>query len=347
MGAWNQNKQIIKGLVMDKFARMYIKYEYKNKENFISTGNLGDSVQNIAIENLYKKIGTPPCDLLCVNRDELSHYNGEKCKLVMQAYFGYSNGTFPLPWSDKIIPIFLGFHISSGNHGREHFINANVQEKMKPFQPIGCRDRNTRDFLRGFGLDAYFSGCMTLTFDKRESEPENGKIFIVDLNKRTLKHLPKRIRKLGDFSITHVHQFEKYPISESDAEIFENKAREILNRYKNEAKLVITSRIHVAMPCVAMGIPVIFITDYPRNERFDVLRGILPVYSYHDMMWVNWNPTAVDITELKQAIIDNAIAQITGKGAIESRKKLEGITESLKPIPTKPFLIRIFTNLFK
>ncbi len=330
-----------------KSARMYIKYSYKTEKDFFPLGNLGECVQNIAVENLYKKMGATPCDLLRVNRDELPAYDGEKCKLIMQSWFGYTNGTFPLPWSDKITPIFLGFHISSGNHGREHFINANVQEKMKPFQPIGCRDRNTRDFLRGFGLDAYFSGCMTLTLDKREVEPENGKIFIVDLNKRTLKHLPKRIRKRGDFSITHLYKFNKYPISESDAEIFENKAREILNRYKNEAKLVITSRIHVAMPCVAMGIPVVFITDRPYDERFDVLRGILPVYSYHDMMWVNWNPTAVDITELKQAIIDNAIAQITGKGAIESRRKLEGITGSLKPIPTKPFLIRILTNLFK
>lgn len=31
MGVWNKNKKIITGLLMDKFARMYIKYEYKNK----------------------------------------------------------------------------------------------------------------------------------------------------------------------------------------------------------------------------------------------------------------------------------------------------------------------------
>ena len=332
---------------MNKFARMYIKYTYKTEQDFLNLGNLGDCVQNIAVERLYQKIGIHPNDLLQINRDELPSYDGEKCKLVMQSWFGNTNSTFPLPWSDHIHPIFLGFHISNNCNGRQHFVNAKVQDKMRPFQPIGCRDRNTRDFLKTFGLDAYFSGCMTLTFDKREKDPKNGKIFIVDLNKKSLKKLPKRIKRQGDFSITHLYKFEKYPITEDDAKTFESEAHKILNRYKKEAKLIITSRIHVAMPCVAMGIPVIFITDRPRDVRFDVLRGILPIYSHHDILWINWKPNAIDITELKQAIINNAIAQITGNNATQSRANLERITESLKPIPTKPLLLRIFAKLFK
>lgn len=331
---------------MNNFARMYIKYTYKTEQDFFNLGNLGDCVQNIAVENLYKKLGIAPNDLLHVNRDELPDYNGTKCKLVMQSWFGYTNKTFPLPWSKKIEPIFIGFHISSGNHGREHFITNNVHTAMAEFQPIGCRDRNSRDFLKSFGLDAYFSGCMTLTFDKRESEPSDGKIFIVDVNRKSLNKIPNRIKRCADFSITHLYKFDKYPITENDAQTFEDTAREILNRYKNEAKLVITSRIHVAMPCVAMGIPVIFITDRPYDERFDVLRGILPIYSYRDIYWINWNPTAPDITILKSAIIDNAIAQITGKNQIEQRKKLETITEALKPIEFLPKPIKLFRKIF-
>lgn len=81
---------------------------------------------------------------------------------------------------------------------------------------------------------------------------------------------------------------------------FEQYARHILERYRLEAKLVITSKIHVAMPCVAMGIPVVFITDEPNNIRFDVIQGILPIYSYKDMNYVNWSPEPVNIDYIKK-----------------------------------------------
>lgn len=68
---------------------------------------------------------------------------------------------------------------------------------------------------------------------------------------------------------------------------FEQYARYVLERYRTQAKLVITSKIHVAMPCIALGIPVIFIVDNPFNERFDVLSGIVPIYSYKDIRYID------------------------------------------------------------
>lgn len=331
-----------------KFARMFTRYNYKSENDFLKFGNIGDCIQNIAVENIYRKIGVVPTDLIQINRDELPSYSGPMAHLVMQSWFGHTNGTFPLPWSDNIIPIFLGFHINSSNGGRDMFVAANVPEKMQNFEPIGCRDRNTRDFLRGFGLDAYFSGCLTLTFDKRDKMPTGGgKTFVVDLNPKALERLPKRIRKHADFSITHLYQFNNYPISENDATNFENAARKILQRYHDEAGLIITSRIHVAMPCVAMGIPVVFITDRPRDERFDVLRGILPVYSYRDMMWVKWHPVAPDISKLKESIINNAVAQITQQNAVHARQELDKITCQLHPIPPVPKIGRVLRKIFK
>ena len=330
------------------FARMYTRYKYKSEQDFLNFGNIGDCIQNIAVENLYRKIGILPTDLTLINRDELPSYSGAHANLVMQSWFGHTNGTFPLPWSDNITPIFLGFHINSSNGGRDMFVAANVPEKMRKFEPIGCRDRNTRDFLRSFGLDAYFSGCLTLTLDKRTKKPTGvGKTFVVDLNPKALARLPRRIRKRADFSITHLYQFNTYPISENDAIEFENAARKILQRYRDEAGLVITSRIHVAMPCVAMGIPVVFITDRPRDERFDVLRGILPVYSYRDMGWVKWHPVAPDISKLKESIINNAIAQITQQNTKTARQELDKITDQLQTIKPVPMIGRVLRKIFK
>lgn len=293
-------------------------------------GNLGDCMQTLGVENVYHKAGIT--DLAFVNRDDIKEYQGAPVKLVMQSWFGDYAGVFPLPWSDKITPVFIGFHLNTINNTRERFVREKIHEKMKPYEPIGCRDRSTRDFLKSLGVDAYFSGCMTLTFDKREIEPKNGKIFLVDPDRRVLKRLPENIKKECDTSITHFYYWNEYPVTEKGAKEFEQYARTVLNRYKTEARLVITSKIHVAMPCVAMGIPVIFITTEPNNVRFDVLRGILPVYGHRDMKYIDWNPKPVNIDTLKEKIIANAIAQITGKNRREAVEALNKETEKLKPI---------------
>lgn len=329
---------------MAQFARMFMQYIYNNRNDFLEYGNIGDCIQNIAVDNIYKKLNID--NLTMVNRDGLSDYNGPTVKLVMQGWFGNTNGTFPLPWTDKIKPIFLGFHLSANNNSREIFIANNIVANMKSYQPIGCRDRDTCDFLRKLGLNAYFSGCLTLTFDKRANEPVNGKVFIVDLNPKSLRDLPNKIRKKGDFSITHLYKFDEFPITESDAKEFETSARQILERYKTEASLVITSRIHVAMPCVAMGIPVIFITDRPNDERFDVLRGILPVYHYRDMKYVNWNPKPVNIEPLKRLIVNNAIAQITGINKERQQLELIQKTAIMRPIKHKSLFRYVLNKIY-
>ncbi len=329
---------------MDDFARLTMQYRYKDESAYLEHGNIGDCIQNIAVEQIYKKLNINNAE--CINRDDLTSYSGGDKRVVMQGWFGNTNGTFPLPWSDNIKPIFLGFHLSANNNSREMFVANNVTKYMQEYQPVGCRDRNTRDFLQSFGIDAYFSGCLTLTFDKRTSEPKNSKVFIVDLNTKSFRDLPDKIRKQGDFSITHLYKFKGYPISESDAFDFETQARNILERYKQEARMIITSRIHVAMPCVAMGIPVIFITDKPHDERFDVLRGILPIYHYRDMKYVNWNPKPANIDTIKKLILNNAMAQITNENAEHARILLERETRLLRP-KKKKSLIRYVYNMIR
>ncbi len=330
------------------FARMFLKYCSKTSLGWSKKGNIGDAVQNIAVENLYKKLGISPDNLTLVNRDELNTYDGKNVKLVMQSYFADAYGIFPFPLSQKINPIFLGFHLNPTNGSRRRFIKDGIHKTFKNFTPIGCRDRDTASFMIKNGLDAYFSGCMTLTLDTRNITPKNGKIFVVDLHRKALKNLPKYIKDNADFSISHVYPFENYPLSNEDAKIFENKARETLEIYKNQASLVITSRIHVAMPCIAMGIPVIFISKALFNARFDVLQGIIPVYYYKDIKYVNWNPDAPNIDKLKSAIIRNAKAQITNsEDKLEAIKELNNIASQLQPInylPKHLLYLRKLTN---
>ena len=69
------------------FGRLYMQYMYKTEEGWKKEGNIGDCIQNIAVENLYKKAGISADELILVNRDELDKYCGEAVKLVIQGYF--------------------------------------------------------------------------------------------------------------------------------------------------------------------------------------------------------------------------------------------------------------------
>src|SRR5690606_35429742 len=53
---------------------------------------------------------------------------------------------------------------------------------LKKHEPIGCRDQFTADTLKAKGIDAYFSGCLTLTLDtyKVDDSERGDDIYIVD-----------------------------------------------------------------------------------------------------------------------------------------------------------------------
>ena len=175
---------------------------------------------------------------------------------------------------------------------------------FKRYEPIGCRDLNTQKMLEAKGIQAYFSNCLTLTLGKSYRHYANEDIFLVDILPKyptrrsvfksfnsfykSIVHkdillLGKRkkiIHKiLGDKiikeakEITHVYSAEEFATEKSRFEL----AEWTLKRYE-KAKLVITSRIHCALPCLAMGTPVIFLNGgFKPNQscRFD---GILDLF---------------------------------------------------------------------
>jgi hypothetical protein len=290
-----------------KFARTYIKYIYSLRRhphdwaNWHGEGNIGDAIQCLALEHLYLEMGLSPENLVLINRDALDKYDGEPCLLPLNGWFGYFADIFPFPWSEKITPGFSGFHLTSTWESRERFIAAGLPERLRAFQPLGCRDRGTMHFLRSQGLDAYLSGCLTLLFPRRAQEPAEGRIFLVDLEEEVKKRLPPAILRQADESITHYYYFPAYPVAEKAAEEFEAQARAILERYRQEAALVITSRLHAALPCLALGVPLVFIDDKGGSERFDALAGLTPIYRPEDMGTINWHPPAPNLEKIKAA----------------------------------------------
>jgi hypothetical protein len=67
--------------------------------------NIGDYIQSIAAEQFLPKVDTH------IDRDELSYYDGEPVKMIMNGWWHFNKGN-ELP-SSKITPLWTSCHISN------------------------------------------------------------------------------------------------------------------------------------------------------------------------------------------------------------------------------------------
>ena len=164
----NQQYSYYKLKTIEKFSVEIKKYGVL----WASTVNIGDDIQTLAGINFLKKHGIN--DYVFVDREELSDYDGEPIKLVMNGWYMHNIKKFPP--SDKIHPIFVSMHVWD-----ENLIKENV-EYFKKHQPIGCRDEYTVKQFKKYGIDAYFTGCLTLLFD--DVNNKKGGKYLVDLDSK-------------------------------------------------------------------------------------------------------------------------------------------------------------------
>lgn len=258
--------------------------------------NIGDYIQSIAARQFLPKVDK------YLEREYLDEELDKEYKLIMNGWFMHGNHWPP---NDKIIPKFVSFHINS--KAENVLLNANSIEYLKKQAPIGCRDKRTAELLNKKGIEAYFSGCLTLTLGKTYfSEKKTGEVLFVDpyiyintftrakrkLGLQTDIITSSEVRKaykgilpdyaLSDFSIVR-HMFKKDDKHKYD-EYFE-RADSLLKRY-SKARLIVTSRIHCALPCLAMGTPVIYIHSENENDMHNSrLKGILDFFD--NIMYVN------------------------------------------------------------
>jgi hypothetical protein len=149
-------------------------------------------------------------------------------------------------------------------------------------EAFGCRSTTTHKELLKRKIPSYFSACLTLTYNMQGAildydnvtrpklnsmpitKPSNNnhqqkknKIFIVDAV--TDKVIPYHIKSQAHYRSANIPK--KHP---EDMHPYMNRlnyAYRLVSQYANEAKVIITSRIHVGLPAMAMGVPVIFISN--------------------------------------------------------------------------------------
>lgn len=269
-----------------------------------NTLNLGDPIQTYAMEYIYKTMNVLADEVVNISRYHAAEYNGEYVVLPFNCFNMISNQADhkykTLPLSPKIIPVFISFHL----HSRH--IDKRILDNLRAYQPIGCRDEETMINLRRHGLVAYLSGCATALLPRRTNVPKVKKTFFVDIPDTLLKYIPKEIKENSEY-ISHQPSFQrlsndKYLTCEEYTSFYEHGVS-LLERYKNEATLVVTSRLHAASPCMAMGIPVILVAN-DFDGRFSWIDKYLELYTPNKFEQIDWNPKPIEYEIEKKQLLN-------------------------------------------
>lgn len=207
-----------------------------------SSVNIGDEIQSIAASRFLPRI-----DCL-VPRDKIKKFtSGIKTKLIMNAWWMWKPKNFPP--SKDIEPLLISMHIS--RHIRKNFLKPDTKQYLIDHGPVGCRDRDTEEWLKSNNIPAYFSGCLTLTLQRNPLIKRKDYIIAVDIPHEVEQEIKKRTTR-PVYNISRV--ISPYFTQEERFQI----AKIVLYLYQS-AHCVITSRLHASMPCLALETPVLLL----------------------------------------------------------------------------------------
>ena len=237
----------------------------------LAPGNIGDEVQSLASAHFIPQV------------DHFVHRNVAKavpvtnCTIIGNAYWpANSIITSVIPYRPSVNLIPVSMHLS---HGRGK--GWSIQSVFKRYSLVGARDTDTLKILKDNNIPAIFSGCLTLFFINPDSDRQRSdEVYIVDVHQEVLNLLPPDILKksieIGYFPPAKPDYYP--PTNQNNFK----RAAHLIKMYAS-AKVVITQRIHVALPCVALGTPVIFINSKrlfgaTRNTPTPRVTGLLPLF---------------------------------------------------------------------
>lgn len=234
------------------------------------TMNLGDDIQALAA------LSHLPTARHVVDRDDLAASAvPDGTAVVMNGW--WMNYPERLPTTGcRIDPLLTSIHVArSGVLSANGTTVLSVLERpqtlayLREHGPVGCRDHATVTLLRERGLDAYFSGCLTLTLAPRAATPmPDSPVLVIDLPRR----LTAQVRRSSDRPVVVGTNW----ISPRSA----TRERLLAARHRllqiERAHAVVTTRLHVALPSLAMGVPVLWVVPPVPDGRTDAYRSWVP-----------------------------------------------------------------------
>jgi len=278
--------------------------------------NIGDYIQSLASLQFFdNKVD------FYINRERLDEYNDDSIKLIMNGWFTTEPNHWPP--SSKIVPLFVAFHINSSakdellsdlgiKYLKEHSpigcrdLDTTLLLKEKNIDSFfsGCLtltlNKNYKSDLcsdKIYFVDAFSSTNKNLSslislcglfisklpYVVKLTKKQFGIISFYNFRK-TLSFYREYSKHFTD-SLLLEAEYIQHELSDSlfstEIEKFEF-AKELLNKYA-QAKLVVTSRIHSALPCLGLETPVIFVDNAQQHESsYCRLNGLRELFNLVD-----------------------------------------------------------------
>jgi hypothetical protein len=197
------------------------------------------------------------------------------------------------PPPTNIDPLLISVHLTHNHDAYRIMLQPSALDYFHEHGPVGCRDLHTLELLSDAGVDAYFSGCLTLTLEKDPAwKPRRDLVLFVNAfdDERPYRKARKRLRVAGrlgrprvptcalrDYVGDETREILAPELLRDGLVVSNNDAIEMnpLRRYAMArqllelfatARVVVTTKLHCALPCLAYGTPVIFIDPQHRRE---------------------------------------------------------------------------------
>ena len=273
---------------------------YKN------THNLGDDILSYVGKKFLPKVD------YYIDREHLDVFipdEKEYVATIANGWFLHYCYTFqPSPY---IYPLFIDTHFTTDAVLFEDYsyIDETLIQYLQQHGPIGCRDYHTANILSTKGIPNYFSGCLTLTLKKFANVMPTDKIVLVDVSENVTNYIHTILPGADIISKTHRLQDSEAGLSWS---IREERVENFLKLYQS-AKIVITTRLHCALPCIALGTPVIFIGKFDKDYtmRIESFSDYFPCFSEEDFL--NHKADAFILQPQKVADVSSIANDLTEK----------------------------------
>jgi len=286
-----------------------------------TTLNIGDDIQTYAAVNLLPRVD------YVLTRESLDNFasNGnEPVGVLLGHWWLWSKWNWPP--AECVYPLPIGMHINemdiyaSGSPLQRDWLGGIGGDYLRAYGPVGCRDASTMELLEACGIEHYLSGCLTLTLPRQKKTDNAGAYAcLVDL-KPALEAKAREYLKDTGLEIVNATHVCDYKNTDLTFEQRMEKARELLTLYQN-ARIVLTSRLHAALPCLAMETPIVPILDLglARNAtRWAPYSAWLPCVSEQDFCnrafdydFANPPANKEDYLPLRQSLIERAGCFVT------------------------------------
>ena len=207
------------------------------------TTNLGDDTQSYAIA-----LHLPRIDAW-IDRDAMAdlQLDGPHRYVTNSWFFLGNDARLPAP---QLEPVFHGISL-----GREELLTAPWVDYFQKFGPVGCRDLRSAERLQAAGVDAFWSGCLTLFIGRHYAPvPQDARkgIYFIDVAEEIAEQtIPKPIR---DRAIRLGNEIDPLIVHRTGHRFA--AVHRMMHRLAH-AELVVTRRLHIALPCVGFGTPVL------------------------------------------------------------------------------------------